>query len=298
MVPGPLAVALSPHSRELGQRATITWPVGRRIEDEALMTRLLPISLAMMVLVSLPGCGRSLPREPAPPQPSAVPVVSVAATQPAHSGHDPAHPPIDCPLRKQGVSPDHLRPFADTEKYIAHLERPERAKWQRPDEVVAALGLSGSETVVDLGAGSGYFSFRFARVLPRGKVIASDIDPEMVRHIHHRAMTKNITNLQAVLARPDDPLVPAHADVVFICDVLHHVKDRAAWLAKLAKEMHAGARLVVVEFKEGPLPEGPPENAKINRKALVELLTGAGFKLETERRDLLPYQLLLDLRRP
>jgi len=66
--------------------------------------------------------------------------------------HDPAHPPIDCPLRKRGLDPAHLRPFEDTAKYIAFLERPDRAAWQKPDAVVAALGLTGKETVIDIGA--------------------------------------------------------------------------------------------------------------------------------------------------
>ena len=70
------------------------------------------------------------------------------------AGQDHNMPGIDCPLRKVGVDPSDLRPFAEVEKYIAFLDRPDRAAWQKPDEVVAALGLQGNETVLDLGAGS------------------------------------------------------------------------------------------------------------------------------------------------
>ena len=69
--------------------------------------------------------------------------------------HDPSHPPIDCPLRKQGIDPSNMKPFEEVEKYINFLEREDRAIWQKPDEIVAALRLSGDETVVDLGAVSG-----------------------------------------------------------------------------------------------------------------------------------------------
>jgi hypothetical protein len=62
-------------------------------------------------------------------------------------------PGIDCPLRKAGVDPSGLRPFAEVEEYIAFLDRPDRAAWQKPDEVVAALALQGNEMVFDLGAG-------------------------------------------------------------------------------------------------------------------------------------------------
>jgi len=69
------------------------------------------------------------------------------------AGASQAHdlPGIDCPLRKAGVNPSGLRPFAEVEKYIAFLERPDRAAWQKPDEVVKAVALQGNETVFDLG---------------------------------------------------------------------------------------------------------------------------------------------------
>jgi SAM-dependent methyltransferase len=212
-------------------------------------------------------------------------------------GQDHDMPGIDCPLRAAGVDPSSLRPFADVEKYIAFLDRPDRAAWQRPDEVVKALALQGNETVFDLGAGSGYFSFRLAQALPRGKVMAADLEPEMIRHIHHKAMSEGVTNLIPVIIRADDPQVPGDADYVFVCDVLHHVQDRAGWLKKAASEMKPGARLVLVEFKEGKLPEGPPEAVKISRQQLIQLVTQAGLPLESEKPDLLPYQVFLVFRK-
>ena len=212
--------------------------------------------------------------------------------------HDPTHPPIDCPLRKQGIDPSHMRPFEDVERYIAFLEREDRAAWQKPDEVVTTLELKGNETVVDLGSGSGYFAFRFAKALPRGKVVAADIEPEMIRHIHHRAMTEGIGNIEARLIDADAPSVPTYVDLVFICDVLHHVSNRPAWLATVTKAMPSGARLVLIEFKAGDLPEGPPESMKIPHEQLVELVTGAGLVLDSENAKLLPYQTFLVFRKP
>jgi SAM-dependent methyltransferase len=235
-------------------------------------------------------------------QPFVLAVAVLAALTAAGSakaaGHDPANPPIDCPLHKQGLDASSLKPFAETEKYIAFLERPDRARWQKPDAVVKALRLKGDETVADVGAGSGYFSFRFATALPKGKVVAIDIDPEMVRHVHHKVMTEGIGNVQAVLADPKDPSVPASADVVFVCDVIHHVEARDAWLAKLFSEMKPGARLVVIEFKEGKLPQGPPEGVKIPKARLTGLVRDAGFTLRSDDPKLLPYQTFLVFERP
>jgi SAM-dependent methyltransferase len=212
--------------------------------------------------------------------------------------HDPTTPPIDCPLRKQGVDPAQLRPFEDVESYIAFLDRADRAAWQKPDEVIAALDLRGTETVMDLGAGSGYFAFRLAKALPRGRVIAADIEPEMIRHIHHKVMTENVRNIEAKLIEPADPTPPDGVDLVFVCDVLHHVTDRPTWLAKITHAMQSGAELVLIEFKEGDLLEGPPESVKIPRDDLVALVTQAGLVLASEQADLLPYQTFLVFRKP
>ncbi len=220
---------------------------------------------------------------------------AAGAGEQAGLGHN--MPGIDCPLRKAGVDPSGLRPFAEVEKYIEFLDRPDRAAWQKPDEVVRALELRGDETVLDLGAGSGYFSFRLARALPQGRVVAADLEPEMIRHIHHKAMTEGLTNLSPVIILADDPQVPREADVVFVCDVLHHVQNREAWLKKMVSEMKPGARLVLIEFKEGRLPEGPPESAKIPRRGLIELVSQAGLALEGEQPDLLPYQVFLVFRK-
>jgi len=216
----------------------------------------------------------------------------------AGHAHDPKHPPIDCPLRKAGINPHELKPFGDVDKYIKFLDRADRAGWQKPDAVVKALGLSGDETVADVGAGSGYFTFRLARALPRGKVVAIDVEPEMVRHVHHKARSEGIKNIEVVLGKADDPLVPSKADIVFICDVLHHVKSRRAWMRNLAAAIKGGTRVVLIEFREGKLPEGPPEQVKIPKKEMIALAGAAGLKLVGEKKGLLPYQTYLEFGKP
>ena len=215
----------------------------------------------------------------------------------ATAAHDPANPPIDCPLRKQGIDPTHMRPFEEVADYIAFLERADRSVWQKPDEIVAALNLTGDETVLDLGAGSGYFTFRFARALPRGLVLATDTEPEMVRHIHHQVLAEGLDNVRVEFVQPGDPAVPAATDLVFICDVLHHVPAPGDWLRKIAEQLRPGARLVLIEFREGDLPEGPPESMKISRQTLLDLAGGAGLRLDVEHVELLPYQTFLVFRR-
>jgi len=198
--------------------------------------------------------------------------------------------PINCPLAKQGMNMDSMKPFAEVEKYIEFLERTDRAIWQKPDTVILSMGLKGNETIADVGAGSGYFSFRFADKLPKGKVIAIDIEPEMIRHIHHKVMSFDIKNIEVVLASKEDPKVPENVNLVFICDVLHHLTDRAKWLSKLYSELNSGTRLILIEFKEGNLPEGPPEKIKISAKEMQSTVSSVGFVFVLKDTALLPYQ--------
>ena len=216
-----------------------------------------------------------------------------------HGGkHNPSNPPIDCPLRKAGIHPNRLQPFKSVQKYIKMLERPDRLQWQKPDAVVKYLKLKGNEKLADVGAGSGYFSFRFARKLPRGQVYAIDVKAEMLRHIHHTSMMKGIKNVRIVFASYTNPKVPKDSDVVFICDVFHHVSKKKAWLKTLWGQMKKGSKVVFIEFRMGKLPKGPPAWIKLAPRKLRALLTAQGFKITDFNQKLLPYQYMMIAKKP
>ncbi len=207
----------------------------------------------------------------------------------AHA-EEPDLPPIECPLRKAGIDRTKLKPFEEVDTYIQFLERPDRSKWQKPDEVVESLGLTGSELVVDLGAGSGYFTFRLSKALPQGGVIAIDTQPEMVRHVHRKVITGEWPNVRARVGKADDPGLPTDADLVFVCDVLLHVPKKVEWLRRIHSEMKKGAKLILIDFREGDLPEGPPELIKVPKAEVVQMCKQAGFRLQEDRSELLPHQ--------
>ena len=198
--------------------------------------------------------------------------------------------PIDCPLHQKGVVHDHNKPFKHADKYIDFLEREDRIQWQNPDAVIEALNIRRDEKIADVGAGSGYFSFPFSSAVPQGKVYAIDIEPEMIRYIHHKAMINDIKNIEAILAEPDDPKIPEDSDSVFICDVLHHIENKSLWLKRIYNQMKKGARLILIEFKEGNLPEGPPEKIKISETEIITIVINAGFAKIYADNTLLPYQ--------
>ncbi len=189
---------------------------------------------------------------------------------------------------------------ADMDQYIARLQSPERDAWQRPAAVVAQLGLSGTELVADVGAGVGYFSLRFAKALAGGRVAALEVEPRMVEHLRARLARESVTNVEVTLTKIDDPGTPVGADVVFICNVLHHVDAsvREQWFAKLAQNLKPGARLALLEFKEGKLEVGPPEEEKLPRAELLAIAQRHGLTLSEDHPDVVPTQHFLVFRKP
>jgi ubiquinone/menaquinone biosynthesis C-methylase UbiE len=179
----------------------------------------------------------------------------------------------------------HHHPSSD--EYAKVLEDPSRDDWQKPHEVVMALGLAATDVVADIGAGTGYFARRFAN--HAGKVYAVDIDKDLLAIIQKNAAP----NLTVILAAPDDPRLPEHSvDLIFFCDVLHHIENRAAYYPKLVKALKPGGRVVVIDFYKKDLPVGPPPSMKLSDEEVIAELHNAGFTL-TKRLDILPYQYFL-----
>ena len=181
----------------------------------------------------------------------------------------------------------HNHPPKSAEEYAHHLEDPSRDEWQKPHEVIQALSLKPGEMIADIGAGSGYFSRRFAK--HAGKVYAVDIDPELLERVGKDALK----NLETALAVPDDPKLPENSvDTIFFCNVLHHVDNRAAYYKKLEAALKPGGRIVMIDFHKRELPVGPPLAMKLSDQELVKEMEAAGF-IKVKSFDFLPYQYFL-----
>jgi ubiquinone/menaquinone biosynthesis C-methylase UbiE len=120
------------------------------------------------------------------------------------------------------------------------------------------LNIRPGDQVADLGSGGGYFTFKFAEAVgPAGKVYAVDIDRDMVDLIAKRARQENASNVDAILARPDDPLLPqAGIDLIFSSNTYHHIENRVAYFSNLRKYVRPGGRVAIIDFDRRAWLEG------------------------------------------
>lgn len=133
-----------------------------------------------------------------------------------------------------------------------------RDDWQQPQKVVESLQIRPGVLVADLGAGGGYFTFKLAGAVgPAGKVYAVDVDREMTDLIAARAKKENSTNVETIVANPDDPLLPATGvDLIFTVNTYHHIDNRVAYFANLRKYLRPGGRIAVIDFDRRAWLEG------------------------------------------
>ena len=130
------------------------------------------------------------------------------------------------------------------------LERPSREAEERPSKVVNALNLKPTDIVADIGAGTGYMSFRIAPLVPQGKVLAVDVQPEMLDIINFMKKEKNITNVEPILATIKDPNLPtASVDLALMVDAYHEFEYPREVMEALVKALKPGGRVVLVEYR-------------------------------------------------
>ena len=182
----------------------------------------------------------------------------------------------------------------DPKSYIGTLEDPKRDTYQKPHEVMTALNIKPGEVIADLGAGSGYFTFRLAHFVgDKGKVYAVDVSPDMIRYVNRRIRETKSTNVVTILADNDDPLLADKSvNRFFICDVWHHVENQTKYLSLMKKMLKPGGEIVMIDFHKKELPFGPPMQMKIAREDLIKQMETNGFRLSKEH-TFLPHQYFL-----
>lgn len=161
------------------------------------------------------------------------------------------------------------------------LTRPERETEEQPDKALAAIGIARGSTVADIGAGSGYMTWRLAALVgPRGKVYANDIQPRMLDLLRKNIERRHLGNVETVLGAPDDPRLPGPIDLALLVDVYHEFSEPQKMLEHLRDSLRPKGRLVLVEYRaEDPSVPIRPEH-KMTVEQVKREVEPEGYRLD------------------
>ena len=218
---------------------------------------------------------------------------------------NPDQPSLYRPKQAPGTTVSEPNPLPKTgngnfESIVADYESKDRGIWQKPDMVISLLGDLEGKTVADIGAGTGYFTFR---LLPKAeKVIGIDIDKRFIQFLDSvkvRLPEDYQKRFESRLSKPDDPLLkPSEADAAIIVNTYGYIENRVRYLQTLSKGISPGGRLLIIDFKKNNLPIGPPDQFKVALSQVEQELLAAGFIIEKIDKDALDYQYIVLAKKP
>ncbi|RCJ19317.1 methyltransferase type 11 [Nostoc sp. ATCC 43529] len=178
------------------------------------------------------------------------------------------------------------------------LERPRREVEEQPSKIVSVLNIKPNDVVADIGAGTGYLSFRIAPLLTTGKVLAVDVQPEMLEIIELFKQEKNIINVEPVLATLTDPnLTPESIDLALMVDAYHELEYPQEVMQKVVNALKPGGKVVLVEYRgENPFIMIKRLH-KMTQKQVRKEMQAVGL-VWRETKNLLPQQHLMVFKKP
>ncbi len=172
-----------------------------------------------------------------------------------------------------------------------------RGIWQKPDVVVDLLGDLENKVVADIGAGTGFFTYK---ILPRAeKVIAIDIDPEFINYLDSlKAINLPESQYWRLETRLAEPEMPApinyqEVDVILVVNTYIYLEDRIKYLESLRENLKPGGKLVIIDFKKKRTPVGPPQDIRMPLYVVEEELYQAGFEYVHTNDTYLDFQYIL-----
>ncbi|MBD3880704.1 class I SAM-dependent methyltransferase [Phormidium tenue FACHB-886] len=178
------------------------------------------------------------------------------------------------------------------------LERPSRQVEEQPDRAIAALDLQPTDVVADIGAGTGYFSFRISQRVPEGKVFAVDLQPEMIEILNFLKQEASISNVEPILGSIDNPNLPLESvDLALMVDAYHEFEYPKEMMTELFKALKPGGQVVLLEYRaENPLILIKGLHKMSQRQVKKEM--GAIGLVWQETKGFLPQQHFMVFRKP
>lgn len=181
--------------------------------------------------------------------------------------------------------------FQDAKEWARRFDDPARDAWQKPEEVIRALGLPRNAVVADVGAGTGYFAVRLARAVPEGRVYGADLEPQMVRHLQDRAAAEGLSNLKVVQASREDPGLPEPVDLVLLVNVQGLIVNPGDYFRRLRQSLKSGGRVAIIAARP-EAPVGSPKQMRAPADEVKRDMARQGYGVVAEH-DFLPHQYFL-----
>lgn len=223
--------------------------------------------------------------------------VSTAEQLPSESAPEPIPSPasvyIEGPKTRDGTGKYYMgREIARVmgHQAINWLERRNREDEEAPSVAITALDLRPSDRIADIGAGSGYYTFRMAPLVPRGKVVAVDIQPEMIAFLEEREKQLGLTNVEAHLGAVDDTKLAADSiDAALMVDAYHEFSHPREMMESLFRALRPGGRIILLEYRaEDPSVPIKPLHKMTEAQARKEM-EAVGLRWQATH-DFLPWQ--------
>ena len=233
-------------------------------------------------------------------------VLAVAPTLPSQGKPETKKSPDPTPYSYGKKSRDGIGKFymgREISQVMGHLgagwlERPKREQEERTDLLIKNMGLKKGDQVADVGAGSGYFSFRMAELVPDGKVFAVDISPQMLGIVRAKMASKKVTNVEPVLSTIKDiKLPPDSIDCVLIVDAYHEFSHPREMAQSIFNALREKGRLILIEYRLED-PSVPIKLLhKMTQKQAIEEISQVGFVWK-KTLDVLPQQHFMIFEKP
>ncbi len=210
-------------------------------------------------------------------------VMTILSTPGQHHGH-------------QNSANEHMHQ-SSVEELARRFEDPSRDIWQKPQQVIELMGEIKGKTIMDIGSGSGYFTFRLAE--KGARVIAADVNDDFQKFIAAKKKELHIDNDQIILKKIpyDSPeLKPESVDGVIIVNTYHHIDNRVPYFREVLDGLVTGGVLMVVDFKKQQYDQqvpGPPMEMRISQEQVKDELKQSGFSGFTIDSELLDYQYII-----
>ena len=173
------------------------------------------------------------------------------------------------------------------------LERPSREVEERPQLLVESLDLKPTDIVADIGAGTGYLSFKMANLVPQGKVLAVDIQPEMLEVINFLIREDRVNNVETIVGEIDNPnLAENSIDLALMVDAYHEFAYPREMMAGIVKALKPEGKVVLVEYRGENLFIPIKPLHKMTQKQTKKEMAAVGLKWQ-QTKEILPQQHLM-----